>query len=171
MNDTLPIHDPRRPRATSGYLLIEAAVALVLLAVGTYAVHGALRQCIITRALAQDETHARFLLEQVLGEVQFVPVLEEGAKAGQFRAPHDRFRWRYTVQRIDVPLPKIPAKAAERGIDIEDLEERLEDFYLVHVHATVTWARSNQEYTAEMETLLDPKKLADSERKEGGRRS
>lgn len=157
--------------SAGGYLLLEAAVALVLLAVGTYAVHGALRQCIITRALAQDETHARFLLEQVLGEVQFRPRLGEGAEAGRFPPPHERFRWRFTVRRIDVPLPEIPPKAREAGVDVEDLQQQFENFYLVHVHATVTWTRSNQEYTAEMETLLDPEKLAGADGEEGGGRS
>lgn len=170
MNSAPPARNAtRRRRAVGGYLLIEAAVALVLLAVGAYAVHGALRQTIITRGLAQDETHARFLLEQVLGEVQFKPRLEEGAESGLFAPPHDRFRWRYTVRRIDVPLPEIPPKARERGVDVEDIQGQFEDFYLVHVHATVSWTRSNQEYTAEMETLLDPAKLLGTERAEGAR--
>ena len=165
-----PSYNASRRRTAGGYLLIEAAVALVLLAVGTYAVHGALRQCIITRGLAQDETHARFLLEQVLGEVQFKMRLQEGAESGTFPPPHDRFRWHYTVRRIDVPLPEIPPEAQERGLDVADIEEQFENFYLVHVHATVSWTRSNQKYTAEMETLLDPAKLVGAERDDGGGR-
>lgn len=141
----------RRRGNADGYILVEAVVALVLLSVGAYAVHGTIRQAVLTRGQAEDYTQARFLLEQVIAGVQIQPRIKEETKEGVFPEPHGRFRWETSIERIDLPIPA-RASASDfeypRGLD-----------YLARIRATVYWERSGQPFSESYETLVSPGKL------------
>ncbi|MCH7909983.1 MAG: hypothetical protein IIB38_10245, partial [Candidatus Hydrogenedentes bacterium] len=68
-----------RRRTISGYILLETAVALVLLSVGATTVHRTIQEAIRTRGQAQDYTRVRFLLDQVVADIEIQPELTEHA--------------------------------------------------------------------------------------------
>ena len=146
---------PRRPTG-GGYILVEAVVALVLLSVGAYAVHGTLRQAILTRGQAQDYTQVRFALQQVVSDIELQPMLQEEERSGRFAGELERFAWRYTISRVELPLPlealALPPPQREfaypKGLD-----------FLTRVHVTIDWERGGQPFSESFETLLSPGKL------------
>ncbi len=146
----------RRKHSRSGYILVEATTALVILSIGAYAIHASLRQAVITRGQAEDYTHVRFLLGRVLAELEKQPLVEAGTESGTFEAPFERFSWTSEVRRADLPYPTFvggpvpsdPAFTYTDGLD-----------YLVHVKATVSWARAGSPFSESLETLLRPEKL------------
>lgn len=150
----------RRSQALGGYILVETAVALVLLSVGAMTIHRTIQEAIRTRGQAQDYTHARFLLTQVVAELEIQPELVEGSSQGQFSDEHSRFSWSYDVRRVNFPVPTAPIRPApegkEQGQSIKFLEGQN---YLAYVQATVSWTRSGISFSESYETLLGPEKL------------
>jgi hypothetical protein len=144
----------RRVQAARGYILLEVTVALILLSVGAYAIHSAFQQAAMARGQAEDYTRVRFLLEQVLGDLDAKPVLEEGAANGVFDEPNGRFRWSWRIQKVMLPLLRPEghptAKPFRYPIGLD---------FVVHVEATVEWERGGQTFSESMETLLGPERL------------
>lgn len=142
----------------NGYILFEATLALVLLTVGAYAVHGVIRQAVLTRGQAQDYTSAKFLLEQLIADVEFQPFVTPETHEGRFEDEFDRFSWSTEVRKIEIPKPEGPLD--ELGGAAPDAGElKLQSPALAHVRAMVTWQRGGQTFTETMETLFDYKKL------------
>ena len=144
-----------------GYILVEAAVAMVLLGIGSFAVHGTIQEALRTRGQAQDYTHARFLMEQVVADLELQPQLTVHSKQGRFSGENDRFSWAYSVRRVDVPKPTAPLSPPPKG---EKKKKRKFEYgqgrdYLAHVRATVTWRRGGREFSESYETLLGTDKL------------
>jgi hypothetical protein len=150
--------EPGRRRNECGYILLEAAIALVLLTVGAYAVHGALRQAILTRGQAQDYTAAKFLLEQVISDIEFQPFIAPEKKEGRFEGEYDRFSWTAEVNTIDIPKPEVRLNPEAEG-DLDPEALKLQTPALAHVIATIAWQRGGQTFTETMETLFDYQKL------------
>ncbi|MDP7638545.1 MAG: hypothetical protein QGG73_02355 [Candidatus Hydrogenedentes bacterium] len=148
---------PRRGSGRGGYILVEATVALVLLSLGAYAVHGTIRQALITRGQAQDYTQARFLLERITAEVALQPMVKAESQSGVFGPEFSRFSWSYTLSKVDMPLPQPPPIPPQDWVEPEDFEYRVE--YLGSITATVTWQRAGQPYSESLETLFNPFKL------------
>lgn len=150
----------RRSQALGGYILVEATVALVLLSVGSMTVHRTIQEAIRTRGQAQDYTHARFLLTQIVAGLEIQPELLEHSEQGQFSGKHSRFSWAYRVQRVSFPMPRgplrPPPKGAKQGRNIEYVDGQ---DYLAHVHASVSWIRSGRAFSESYETLLGPDHL------------
>lgn len=140
------------PARNGGYIMLEAAVALVLLTAGVYAVHGTIRQAIEARGQAQDYTKARFLLQEVLADLEMQPLLkEEPEQRGRFPSPNERFSWSYTVRRVDVPLPPAPS--------VNGRELLYPMKWLGHIRVTVYWQRGGQDFEESFETLVATEKL------------
>lgn len=146
-------------RRRDGYILIETAVAIVVLSVGAFAVHRTIQEAIRTRGQSQDYTQARFLLDQVMADVTEQPELVEGRRQGQFPAPNDRFSWEAVVQRVNVPAPTIPLKPPPRGEKPQRFAYPEDYAYLARVRVTVYWTRSQQDFSESYETLLQPDRL------------
>ncbi len=163
-----------RRRTISGYILLETAVALVLLSVGATTVHRTIQEAIRTRGQAQDYTRVRFLLDQVVADIEIQPELTEHAAQGQFEGEHARFSWDYEVRRVDVPLSARPPLSSTEGTEgMEGTEEKQFEYpedqeYLAYVRATVSWTRSGREFSESYETLLGPHKLWQRPRGEPG---
>lgn len=150
-------HAEARPFRTEGYILLESVVAMVVLSLGIYAVHGTIRQAIITRGQSEDYTRVQFLLEQVMAQAALQPRLTEGRDGGFFEQSDRRFVWQYTIRKVDVPKPKF-GNAQAFGLD-DPSDVVLPAPYLAHVHATITWKRAGREFSESMETLYNPNKL------------
>ncbi len=146
-------------RAAAGYILVETAVALVVLSAGAFAIHRTIQEAIRTRGQAQDFTRARFLLDSVANRLLLQPLLTEDSKAGQFDGPDARFAWQWTVRRVDPPLPATPLKPPPQGETSRPLEIPRESAYLAHVLVSVSWQRGGIPFTESYETLLPPERL------------
>ncbi len=158
-----------KPARRSGYILVETAVALVLLSVGSYAVHRTIQEAIRTRGQAQDFTRARFLLDQAMENVLAQPILTERQESGRFAGADDRFSWTSEVRRVNVPPPKAPLRppADRKPVPKFEFSEGAE--FLTRVRVTVTWMRSGQEFSESYETLLAPERLWQPPRPKRGR--
>lgn len=142
-------------RRERGYLLLETVCAMAVLSITTLAIHAALRQAALTRAQARDFTHARFLLEKLVSELEVQPVLFEETKEGAFKNEFARFRWKTEVKYLDLPQPPIPADIPpqQRG------EFELPVSKIGKVVGTVRWERGGREYEETLQTLVDPDRL------------
>lgn len=147
-----------RARA-AGYILIETAVAVLLLSVGAFAVHRTIQEAIRTRGQAQDFTRARFLLDQRMADVLAQPVLVEKREQGRFTGQDDRFTWNSDIRRVNMPVPKAPMRPREDGPPAAPFEFPRDRDYLARVHVTVSWERGGMNFSETYETLLPPQRL------------
>lgn len=148
---------PRGAQHRGGYILVETMVALVLLALGSWAIHGTIRQAILARGQAQDYTQARFLLEEVVAKLEMQPLLQLRSSKGSFPGELNRFSWEYVVRMVNVPRPAAPPAGGQSQRGNQSFEYPVE--YLAHVHATVSWTRAGREFSESFETLFRPDKL------------
>ena len=147
---------PRARVAVHGWILVETLVALMILSVGVVAVNQALQDALLTRAMARDFTQARFLLEQVVSDLELQPQLVEGtAKSGGFGEDFERFAYHYEVSRVNLPAPELPPAA--RGMVVQPLQ--LPVSYLGKIRVTVSWTRAGRTFERVLETLIAPEKL------------
>jgi len=142
-----------------GYILVEAAVAMVLLGLGSFAVHSTIQEAVRTRGQAQDYTHARFLLERLVADLEMQPELYEKRRQGQFEGEYDRFSWAYRVKRVDVPIPTSHLVPWPKGKGPKKFEYLKGADYLGHVEATVAWTRGGQAFSETVQTLIVTDKL------------
>ena len=149
----------RRSQTICGYILIEAAVAMVLLSIGAMTVHRTIQEAIRTRGQAQDYTRARFLLEQVVADLEIQPELIEHSDRGRFEGEHARFSWDHRVQRVNLPMPGPPLRPPPEGKKVESFEYPEGQEYLAHLRASVSWTRSGRSFSESYETLLSPDSL------------
>lgn len=147
-----------RARA-AGYILIETAVALVILSVGAFAVHRTIQEAIRTRGQAQDFTRARFLLDQRMAEVLAQPVMVEKRAQGRFTGQDDRFAWTSEIRRVNPPAPRAPMRPPQSGQPPAKFEFSMNRNYLTHVKVTVSWDRGGMSFSETYETLLPPERL------------
>ena len=153
---TPPAHRGRA--GLEGYLLVETAVALVLLSMGAYVIHGTIQQALVTRGQAQDYTQARFLIEQVMSQIELQPRTVEGTQSGQFTGAYSRFSWSSEVSRVDIPKPEPPGNLPEGWVaPATELEYPVP--YLMHAKVTLKWQRAGEAYSEFAETLFNSAKL------------
>lgn len=142
-----------------GYILVETAVALVLLSVGAFTVHRTIQEAIRTRGQAQDFTRARFLMSQTMGKILEQPLLVGRTNSGTYEGDDSRFSWTSEIKRAPVPVPKAPLRPRPPNapqVVFEYLDQR---DYLGRVTVTVTWQRSGMSFSESSETLLAPNRL------------
>ncbi len=143
----------------AGYILVETAVALVLLSVGSLAVHRTIQEAIRTRGQAQDFTRARFLMNGTFADIVAQPLLTERRTSGRYAGADSRFAWTVEVKRVDVPVPQAPLRPRRDGKPASKFEFPDGTDYLARVSVTVTWDRSGLDFSETSETLLAPGRL------------
>jgi len=151
---------------TRGYILIETLTAMALLSASILTINGAMRQAAITNALARDYTHARFVLEQVVGSAELKQIAGPTAHSGHFGGELAHYAWEYEIELIEMPAPQVsfdfnnPAhrEMAERLLN-EHGQLELPVHYIPKITATVYWTRGGQEFSETVETLMDPDRL------------
>lgn len=141
---------------TSGWVLVETLVALVVLSIGVIAVNRATHEALVTRAQARDYTQARFLLEQLMSELELQPKFRQGASAsGPFGDEFPRFTWEWTVAKVEMPEPEAPDRLPIGFMD----HFQFPAAYLGKISATVRWTRAGRPFEMTAETLVGPDKL------------
>ncbi len=147
-------------RRAAGYIMIETVVAVMVLSLGAFAVNGAIQQAIRTRGQAQDFTHARFLLDGLMNEIQMQPVLREESQTGRFSGPDARYSWEWSVRRVNPPVPQAPFKPLPPGAKpLPPFQYSPELSYLAHVRVVIRWERAQMPFEESYETLLAPERL------------
>ena len=146
----------RRRHSASGWVLMEAMVAMVVLSVAVVALNRGFAEAVLTRAIARDYTQARFFLEQIVGELELKPFHEDGASGkGNFGEEHPRFAYTWTVSRTDVTPPSIPPTLPPQ---MQTIAQNFEPpiAYLGKISVRVEWTRAGKAYSAELETTIAP---------------
>jgi hypothetical protein len=139
-----------------GWILLETIVALAVLSIGVVAVNRALGQALETRAQARDYTQARFLLEQLVGELELQPALKpDTTESGRYEGELSRFSWNWSVSSVEVAAPEV------RGNLPLIVQERLRmpPLVLGKLAVTVRWTRAGREFAEKVETLVAPERL------------
>jgi len=139
-----------------GYILIETMVAMGVLGITMLTIQQAIREAMLTRAMAEDMTTARFLLEEVMNGLILLPELEEGADRGDFGAEFPRFRYEWQVTKVEVPRPELPEEVPEQMR--ANLTRQYKGF-MPKVTVTVFWTRLGDTREAKGQTLLPPEQL------------
>lgn len=149
-------------RRACGYVLLEAVGAMAVLSVGIVGVHEAMQQAVITRAQARDFTTARFMLEELVSELQVRPQLGEGTVSGDYGENFPRFRWEYKVKRIDVPEAQVQMPAEPQPTAVGDLPPPVPKIpvrFMGHIQVTISWTLRGVNYSRSTETLCQPERL------------
>lgn len=145
----------RRRTRRHGYIMVETVVAIVILGVSAITIHGVIREAIRTRAQVQDYTQVRLLLEEFITEKELQPTLFEDRGQGVFDDGSGRFRYRYSVEPVEVPIPEFPIPQ-DLPPDVRIPEFRYNDdaYMLVRVSITAYWTRGETEFEETMDILL-----------------
>lgn len=156
---------PVRETSCPGWILVETMVALMVLSIGGVAVNRAMQEALITRVMARDFTTARFLIEQVISEVELQPMLVEGAsKSGGFGESHPQFSYQWEVSVVEIPQPELPPLATATIVQPIQYPVR----YLGKIHVTVSWTRAGRSFERSLETLVSPERIYTEEDAEAG---
>ncbi len=140
-----------------GYILVEAVTAMAVLSITAVAVQRAVHTAILARGLAQDYTTAQFLLERLAADQSLQPRIAAGeTHEGVFPPPHERFSYRWSLEKVDIPMPE-PASglAPERRAALNSGLLA----YMGKLHIEVTWNRGGEPFSADGETLLSPDRI------------
>lgn len=156
-------------RDKRGYLLVETVTAMALLSITIVSLHGAMQQAALTRAHAEDFTYARFLAEELMGQLDLRPELEEGSNSGEYAGRFSRFVWAYDISYVELEPPDMePGAEWARSLDPELAGEefQLPVSYLGKVRVEIHWTRLGQEFSYVVETLVSPDRLPDPDEEE-----
>jgi hypothetical protein len=149
---------PRRNQR--GYILVEAVISLGLLSVAMGLIHSSVRETLIVRGMSRDYTQARFLLEQVVAEVQLQPVFIEEEKEGRFDGEFSRFRWKWKMSKIDIPPPPPPPPPPDGRIrPPREKEFELPIPKLAKLVVSIHWTQAGRDFEETVETMYSPNRL------------
>jgi hypothetical protein len=140
-----------------GYILVEAVTAMAVLSITAVAVQRAVQTAVLARGLAQDFTTAQFLLERLAADQSLQPRIAAGEiHEGVFPPPHDRFSYRWSLDKVDIPMPEPPPGLApeQRAALTSGLLN-----YMGKLRIQVTWTRGGEPFSADGETLLSPERI------------
>lgn len=140
-----------------GYILVEAVTAMAVLSITAVAVQRAVHTAALARGLAQDYTTAQFLLDRLVADQSLQPRIAAGeSHEGVFPPPHERFSYRWSLEKLDITMPEPPlALAPEQRAA---LTSGLLNF-MGKLHIEVTWNRGGEQFSADGETLLSPDRV------------
>lgn len=138
---------------TSGYILFETMIALAVLSVGIFAIHRGMQQALFMRGQARDYTQVRFLIENLVAQLNLQRRHAEGEDSGQFPGEFNRFRYRWKISRVKLPLP--PAAA-----NVNPEEAMMLPYpYVALVQVWVSWERNGVAFQEQAQTILTPDRL------------
>ena len=150
---------PRRV-SSGGYILVEAVIALGLLSIAVGLIHSSIRDTLVVRGMVRDYTQARFLIEQLVAEVQLQPIFVEEEREGRFDGEFSRFRWKWKMMKIDIPPPPPPPPRPD-GTPRPPREKEFELPIpkLAKLTVTVSWTQAGRAFEETVETMYSPNRL------------
>lgn len=140
-----------------GYILVETITAMAVLSVSAVAVQQAVLTAVQARGLSQDYTTAQFLMEELAATAELEPRLASGdTRSGTFNAPHERFAYTLTVEKVAVPMPALP-----QGLTPEQRAVLAQAHlgYMGRLTVEIQWYRGGQPFSASGATLIAPGRL------------
>ena len=144
-------------RRARGYILVEALTAMAVLSITALTVQRAVHTAVLARGLAQDYTTAQFLLERIAADQSLQPRIAVGEEhTGTFPPPHDRFSYRWSLEKVETTMPELPPGLAPAQ------RTALSSGLLTHMgklHVEVSWNRGGEPFSADGETLLSPDRI------------
>ncbi len=143
-------------KRSGGYILFEVLFSLALLSIAGITLQSALQQAILTRGQAQDYTIARFLLNQIVSEIELQPQLVEEEKEEQFPPPYDRFSYKWKVSKLEVPMPELPPNLPP---DMKENLKKIYKNYMAKLDIWIKWHRAGMKFETHAQTLYQPEKL------------
>ena len=141
-----------------GYILLETVVALVVLSIGALTINGALHNALQTRGQAMDYTEARFILDELMAQVELQPQRTEGKTEGVWQA-NPRFHWRIDIRKAALAEPSQPRRPGPKAKLPGTFKFDKDNDYLTAIEVTLSWSRSGQSFEESYETLLPPDRL------------
>jgi hypothetical protein len=145
-----------------GYILLETVMALVVLSIGALTINGAARNALQTRGQALDYTDARFILDNLMADVEMQPRLQEGVTRGAWKA-NPRFQWRIEIRKAPLTPPVTPRRPGPKSKPPGSFKFDAHTDYLTAVEVTLSWTRGGQSFEESYETLLPPDRLKEPE--------
>lgn len=140
-----------------GYILVEAVTAMAVLSITAVAVQRAVHTAALARGLAQDYTTAQFLLDRLAADQSLQPRIAAGeSHEGIFPPPHERFSYRWSLDKLYIPMPEPPPGLAPE--QRAALTSGLLD-YMGKLHIEVSWSRGGEQFSADGDTLLSPDRV------------
>lgn len=149
-----------------GFSLLEILVATAILAISLISVMTIQGNSLVVNRRAELLTVATMLAQQKMTEIELE--LQKGLRTGefpdekeeeaQFEAPHDDYRWKYAIKRVELPTPpgaeKKEGKPGSGGLQeliakqlTEELSKAVRELKL-----TVTWKEGEGEESVEVVT-------------------
>lgn len=142
-------------RTQQGYLLVETIVSMAVLSISMVFIHAGVEQAIIARGQAQDYTTARFVLQEVVADIELQPQFVEGSGEGTYKGD-PRFTYTWEITKATVPRPPLPADLDEAQ---RQLLEQYFTGYMPKLKVVVKWHRAGYDFESVGETLFGPEKL------------
>jgi len=139
-----------------GYILVETIVAMALLSVTMLTIHAGMRQAFIAIGESEDYTTARFLLQDLMANIELQSEVVEGHESGRFPGENARFSYEWSVCKIDITPPKMPTDMAP------EMQEAFRRQFVKHmgvITVRVKWTRMGGEYVKEGQTLFSPEAM------------
>ena len=115
----LPIRRPRDQRR--GFSLIETLAAVAIFGVTIVALIQGIAMALSTWRVAEDQTKALMLADNVLQEIVYNGNFKPGEDGAQYEAPDDRFAWSSKIDETDFDdLFAITVSVSWNGKSAED---------------------------------------------------
>lgn len=140
-----------------GYVLVETLTAMAVLSITAVTVQQGVYTAVQARGLSQDYTTAQFLMDEIIAAVDLEPrVASDDPKTGTFPAPHDRFEYTWSVAKVAVATPLLPA-----ALSPEERATLLSDYvgYMGRLNIEIRWYRGGQPFAVTGETLIAPERV------------
>lgn len=111
----------KRVTKQSGFTLIEIMIAISILAVSIVSLYTAQGNSLRASGRAESIQSASLLARQIMTQklLEIRKDMEKGSfpddsknDTGQFEAPYDKYRWEFTVRKVEIPLAKGPQQQA-----------------------------------------------------------
>ncbi len=143
-------------KRSRGYLLLETMVAMALLSIAMLTIHAGMRQAFIALGESEDYTTARFLLQELMANIELQGEVVEGRDSGRFPGDLGRFRYEWSVRKIAITPPNLPSDTPPEVLAVFRRQFKK---YMGLVTVRVTWNRMGAKYVKEGQTLFSPETM------------
>jgi|GEM_PF-3131726 len=157
-------------RFQRGFLLLEALLAIAVVAAGTIAIMKTYGNSITAGIISQQYLTASNLIEQKIWDAVSPKTIASGETSGRFEEPYSDYEWNISVEEI---FPEITAPDTENtppvaavGISGEagtttEVQEKEPVYILYIIKVSVSWSYKNDKKSLTYETAAMRKQPED----------